>query len=31
MVAVIENYANADGTFTVPDVLKPYLNNKEVL
>ena len=31
MVAVIENYANADGTFTVPDVLKPYLNNKEEL
>ena len=31
MVAVIENYANADGTFTVPEVLKPYLNNKEEL
>lgn len=31
IVAVIENYANADGTFTVPEVLKPYLNNKEVL
>ncbi|MBQ3430151.1 serine--tRNA ligase [Candidatus Saccharibacteria bacterium] len=31
MVAVIENYAKKDGKLTVPDVLKPYLNNKEEL
>jgi seryl-tRNA synthetase len=31
MVAVLENYANEDGTFTVPEVLKPYLNGKSVL
>ena len=26
MVAVIENYAKADGKLTVPEVLRPYLN-----
>ena len=31
MVAVLENYANEDSTFTVPEVLKPYLNGKSVL
>ena len=30
LVAVLENYANEDGTFTVPEVLKPYLG-KDVL
>lgn len=30
MVAVLENYANKDGTFTVPEALKPYLG-KDVL
>ena len=30
MVAVMENYANEDGTFTVPKALKPYLG-KDVL
>ena len=31
MVAVIENYGMKDGTFKVPKVLQPYLNNKEEL
>ncbi len=31
MVAVIENYANEDGTFTVPEALRPYLGGKETL
>ncbi|MBR3329268.1 serine--tRNA ligase [Candidatus Saccharibacteria bacterium] len=31
MVAVIENYAKADGKLKVPEVLKPYLNNREEL
>jgi len=31
LVAVIEHYQNADGTLTVPEVLRPYLNNREVL
>ena len=29
MVAVIENYAKAGGKLKVPDVLKPYLDNKK--
>ena len=29
MVAVMENYATKDGKLRVPEVLKPYLNNKE--
>lgn len=29
MVAVIENYATLNGKLKVPEVLKPYLNNKE--
>jgi seryl-tRNA synthetase len=31
MIAIIENYQNADGTFTVPDVLRPYLGGQEVI
>lgn len=31
MVAVIENYGQKDGTFKIPEVLRPYLNNKEEL
>lgn len=31
MVAVIENYATLGGKLKVPEVLKPYLNNKEEL
>ncbi len=27
--AILENYQNADGTITIPDVLVPYMNNKE--
>ena len=26
LVAIMENYQNADGTIDIPDVLKPYLN-----
>lgn len=29
MVAIIENYQNEDGTFGVPEVLRPYLQNKD--
>ncbi|MDG2536832.1 serine--tRNA ligase [Dyella jiangningensis] len=29
LVAVMENYQNADGSITVPDVLRPYLRNLE--
>lgn len=31
LVAVIEHYQNSDGTLRIPEVLKPYLGNREVL
>ena len=31
MAAVIENYQNADGTITVPEVLVPYMGGVEVI
>ena len=29
MIAIMENYQRADGTFDVPDVLRPYLRGQE--
>lgn len=31
LVAVLENYQNADGSVTVPAVLRPYMNNLEII
>ena len=31
LVAVLENYQNADGSVTVPEVLRPYLGGTGVL
>jgi len=31
MIAVMENYQNADGSITVPDVLKPYMGGVDVI
>jgi len=31
LVAIIENYQQSDGTLTIPKVLRPYLNGREVL
>jgi len=31
MVAILENYQNADGTVTVPKVLVPYMNGMKVI
>lgn len=31
LIAVIEHYQNEDGTLRVPEVLRPYLGNREVL
>ena len=31
LVAVLENYQNADGSVTVPEALRPYMNGVEVL
>ena len=29
LIPIIENYQNADGTVTVPEVLRPYMNGRE--
>ena len=31
LVAVLENYQNADGSVTVPEVLRPYMGGIEKL
>ena len=31
LVAVLENYQQADGTVTVPEVLRPYLGGTAML
>ncbi len=31
LIAVMENYQNADGSITVPDVLRPYLGGLELI
>ncbi len=31
MVAVLENYQQADGSVTVPEALQPYMNGKQVI
>lgn len=31
MIAVMENYQNADGSITVPDVLKPYMGGLDTI
>ena len=31
LIAVMENYQNADGSITVPDVLRPYMGGVEVI
>ncbi len=31
LVAVLENYQQADGSVTIPTVLRPYMNNLEVI
>ena len=31
VAAILENYQNADGTVTIPEVLRPYMGNEEVI
>ncbi len=31
MAAILENYQNEDGTVSIPEVLRPYMNNLETL
>lgn len=30
IVAIVENYANSDGTITVPEVLVPYMGKRTI-
>ena len=30
ILMILENYQNADGSVTVPEVLRPYLGGREV-
>jgi seryl-tRNA synthetase len=29
MIAIMENYQNADGTITIPEVIRPYMRGME--
>ena len=31
MIAVMENYQNADGSITVPEALRPYMGGLETI
>jgi seryl-tRNA synthetase len=31
LIAIMENYQQADGTFRIPDVIRPYMGGKEVI
>lgn len=31
VAAILENYQNKDGTVTIPEVLRPYMGNKEII
>ncbi|MCX7943562.1 MAG: serine--tRNA ligase [Deltaproteobacteria bacterium] len=31
LVAILENYQNEDGSVTIPEALRPYMGNKEIL
>ena len=31
VAAILENYQNADGTVTIPDVLKKYMGDKDII
>jgi len=31
LIAVLENYQNPDGSVTIPEVLRPYMNNETTI
>ena len=31
LIAIIENYQNADGSVTIPEVLRPYMDGQDVI
>ena len=31
LIAILENYQNEDGSITIPKVLRPYMNNLNII
>ena len=31
LIAIVENYQNSDGSVTIPDVLRPYMNGESII
>jgi seryl-tRNA synthetase len=31
LIAILENYQQEDGSILIPDILRPYMNNLEVI
>ncbi len=31
LIAILENYQNSDGSINIPEVLKPYMNNQDII
>jgi len=31
LIAILENYQNKDGSIRIPEILRPYLNNQEII
>ncbi len=31
LIAILENYQNSDGSIKIPEVLKPYMNNQDII
>ena len=31
LIAIMENYQQKDGTITIPDVLRPYMDDKKII
>ena len=31
LIAIMENYQQKDGTITIPEALRPYMNNEKVI
>jgi seryl-tRNA synthetase len=31
LISILENYQNLDGSITVPEVLRPYMNNLDII
>jgi seryl-tRNA synthetase len=31
LVAIVENYQNADGSIRIPEVLQPYMNGQKII